>query len=232
MNQNNNFEEIPREELEKISRRISNFGAILIAAAIIGVCFAIAKIDDITLKIVIAAVACVVGGVGAFIMIISAVATKESARQDNFFLYNKKTKTNVDVAELTVPEVRKRLMALMASYKHRGKLYIGDLFDERMRIPEHFKPLFCYELLCELSDENGADAEAFLSFGDECAEVFIKYLSQSGDYEIATRIKSYITDFSSGKENASEFKQYITEQKPTLEANMLKYAKNNIKKFG
>ncbi len=232
MNQNNNLEEIPREELEKISRRISNFGAILIAVAIIGFCFAIAKIDDLTVKIIIAVIACFVGAVGAFLMIIAAIGTKDMSRPDNFFLYNTKTKENIDVSELTVDEVRKRLIKFMASYKHRGKLYIGDLFDERMRIPEHFKPLFCYELLCELCDENGADAEAFLSFGNECAEVFTKYLSQSGDYELAMKIRGYITDFSSGKKNVEEFRQYIFSKKAFLEERMLQYATSNIKKFG
>lgn len=232
MNQNNNLEEIPREELEKISRRISNVGAVLIAVAIIGVCFAIAKVDDLTIKIIVAVVACCIGAIGAFLMIIAAVGSREAGREDNFFLYNKKTKTNIDVSELTVSEVRGRLTSLMASYKHRGKLYIGDLFDERMRIPEHFKPLFCYELLCELSDENGADAEAFLSFGNECAEVFIKYLSQSGDYEIAAKVRGYILDFSNGKKNADEFREYISSKKTFLEERMLRYAVNNIKKFG
>ena len=116
MNQNNHPEEIPREELEKISRRISNFGAILIAVAIIGVCFAVAKIDDLTVKIIVAVVACFIGAVGAFLMIIAAVGAREAGRKDNFFLYNKKTKTNIDVSELTVAEVRGRLTSLMASY--------------------------------------------------------------------------------------------------------------------
>ena len=232
MNQHNNFEDIPKEELEKVSRRVSNFGAILIAAAIIGFCFAIAKVDDLTFKIIIAVVAVIVGIVGAFIMIVVAVASKDFRSQNNFFLYNKKTKTNSDVSELTVAEVRGRITSLMASYKHRGKLYIGDLFDERMRIPEHFKPLFCYELLCELSDENSADAEAFLSFGNECAEVFTKYLSQSGDYELAMKIRGFILDFAGGKKNVEEFKEYVTSKRDFIESRMLQYATSNIKKFG
>ena len=232
MNQDNNLNEIPKEELEKIARRISNFGAILIAVAFVGVCFAIAKIDDLIIKIIVSAISAIIGVVGIFIMVLVAIGSREAGRQNNFFLYNKKKKENMDISELTVKEVRDRLVSYMDSYKHRGRLYIGDLFDERMQIPDQFKPLFCYELLCEIGDNNGADAETFLSFGQECADIFSKYLSQNGDYELASKVKGYILDFSSGKKNTEEFKSFISSQKASLEEKMLKYTVSNIKKFG
>ena len=232
MSQRNNFEEIPREEVEAFARKVSNFGAILIAAAIIGVCFAIAKIDDMTIKIIVAAISAVIGIVGAFIMIVVAIGLKEEGRKYNFFLYNKKKKQDMSVSELTISEIRGRLMAYMTSFKHRGKLYIGDLFDERQRIPEHFKILFCYELLCEIGDTKGADPEMFLSFGHECGEIFYRYLSQNGDHELGLKIKTFILEFGEGKENAQEFKNFIISKKQYLEEKMLDYTLNNIKKFG
>ena len=234
MNQRNDFEEFPREEVEAFARKISNFGAILIAVAIIGVCFAIAKIDDMTIKIIVAAISGIIGIVGAFIMIIVAIGLKGegAAQKNNFFLYNKKKKQDMPLSELTVPEIRERLTAFMASFKHRGKLYIGDLFDERQRIPEHFKILFCYELLCEIGDERGADPEIFLSFGHECGEIFYRYLSKNGDHELGLKVKTFILDFGEGKENVAEFKSFILSKKQYLEEKMLDYTLNNIKKFG
>lgn len=232
MNQNNNFDDIPKDFLETMSRRISNFGAILIAAAVIGVCFAIAKIDHEVVKVAVIAFSCLVGAVGVFLMIIAAVGASESRPRHNFFLYNKKKKQDMAVSELTVPHIREKLTAFMASFKHRGKLYVGDLFDERQQIPDHFKTLFCYELLCELGDKNGADPEVFLSFGQECAEIFYKYLSHNGDYELGLKIKTYILDFSDGKKNVDEFKSFIVGKKQYLEERMLNYTVNNIKKFG
>mgnify|MGYP003290624575 CR=1 FL=1 len=232
MNQNNNFDDIPRDFLETMSRRISNFGAILIAAAIIGVCFAIAKIDHEVTKIAVIVFSCIVGVVGVFLMIVAAVGASESGPRHNFFLYNKKKKQDMAINELTVSLVREKLTMFMASFKHRGKLYIGDLFDERQRIPEPFKTLFCYELLCELSDENGADPELFLSFGQECGEIFYKYLSQNGDYDLGLKIKTYILDFSNGEKNVDEFKSFIVAKKRYLEEKMLEYTVKNIKKFG
>lgn len=235
MNQNNNMDDIPQEVLEKMARRLSNFGAILIAAAIVGVCFAIAKIESSSIKIVVAAISAAVGLIGIFLMIVAGVGSRvspERPAKNNFFLYNRKERQNIEISELTVHLIRDKLTAYMSSFKHRGKLYIGDLFDERSQIPDHFKPLFCYELLCEISDENGADAETFLSFGYECAEIFSKYLSQNEDYSLAMDVKTYILDFASGKSNVEEFKSYLTSKKQYIENKMLDYTKSNIKKFG
>ena len=232
MNQNNNFDDIPREFIETMSRRLSNVGAILIGAAIIGICFAIARMDNEGIKVAIIAGAGIVGVAGIFLMIIAYVGASETRNKHNFFLYNKKKKQDMAIGELTVSEIRNRLTSFMASYKHRGKLYIGDLFDERQMIPEHFKILFCYELLCEIGDEKGADPEVFLSFGHECGEIFYRYLSKNGDHELGLKIKTYILEFGEGKENVDEFKGFILSKKQYLEEKMLNYTVDNIQKFG
>ena len=142
MNQNNNFDDIPKEFIETMSRRLSNVGAILIGAAIIGICFAIARMDNEVIKIAIILFSCLVGALGIFLIIIACVGASEIRPKHNFFLYNKKKKQDMAIGELTISEIRNRLTAFMSSFKHRGKLYVGDLFDERQRIPEHFKKLF------------------------------------------------------------------------------------------
>ena len=232
MNQNNNLDDIPKEFLETMSRRISNFGAILIGAAIIGVCFAIAKLDGETSRLLTIIISGAVGAVGIFLMIVAAVGASETREKHNFFLYNRKRKQEMAISELTVSEIRKRLTEFMAAFKYRGKLYIGDLFDERQRIPEHFKTLICYEVLCQIADKSFAESENFLSFGKECADVFYTYLSQNGDYEIALKIKTYILDFSEGRATAEEFRGYIASKKQHFEEKMLDFTVKNIKKFG
>ena len=232
MNQPQNFEDMPKEFLEKMTRRLSNFGAVMIGAAIIGVCFAIAKLDGETERLLTIVISCIVGAAGIFLMIVAGVGLSEMREKHNFFLYNKKSKSEMAISELTVSEIRNRLTAFMSAFKYRGKLYIGDLFDERQRIPDHFKTLICYEILCQIGDKSGADSENFLSFGNECAEVFYKYLSQNGDWEIALRIKTYILEFAEGKTSAEEFRGYIASQKQHLEEKMLDFTVKNIKKFG
>ena len=232
MNQPNNLDDIPKDFLETMSRRLSNFGAVLIGAAIIGVCFAIAKLESETSRLLTIVISCSVGAIGIFLMIVAAVGASEAKEKHNFFLYNKKKKQDMEIGELTVDEIRNRLAAFMSAFKYRGKLYIGDLFDDRQRIPDHFRTLICYEILCQIGDKSGADLENFLSFGNECAEVFYKYLSQNGDWEIGLKIKTYILEFAEGKTSAQEFKGYIESKKQHFEEKMLDFTVKNIKKFG
>lgn len=229
---NNNLDDIPKDALETIARRISNFGAILIAAAIIGVCFAIAKLDDEVMRVAVIIISALVGIVGIFLMIVATVGSKNENPKHNFFLYDKKKKQDIALSELTVPLIRERLYNFMSSFKHRGKLYIGDLFDARMRIPEHFKTLFCYEILCEIGEAQGTDPKLFLSFGHECADVFYRYLAFNGDHELALRLKTFIIEFSEGKENSEEFASFLSSKKEYMEEKMLDFTVKNIKKFG
>ena len=160
-----------------------------------------------------------------------AVGSRLEAKTNNIFLYDKKKKQDMPVSELTVSEIRTRLAAYMSAFKFRGRLYIGDLFDEKYtQIPEAIKPLFCYELLCQIG-ENRSNAEIFLSFGLECAEIFSKYLSQNEDYELALKIKGFIIDFSEGNKNTEEFQEFLVSQKEQLEQKMLNYTVKNIEKF-
>ena len=228
----NNLDDIPKEALEIMARRLSNFGAILIGAAIIGICFAIAKLEGEIPRTAVIVISCLVGLVGIFLMAVAAVGAKNELPKHNFFLYDKKKKQDISPSELTVSLIRERLYIFMSSFKHRGKLYIGDLFDERMRIPEHFKTLFCYEILCEIGEDRGTDPKIFLSFGLECADVFYGYLSHNGDHELALRLKTFILEFSEGKENSREFVSFLSSKKEYMEEKMLDFTVKNIKKFG
>ncbi len=232
INNNNNLNDIPKEAIETMARRLSNFGAILIGAAVIGVCFSIAKIEDEIFKLVGIALSGLVGAAGIFLMIVASVGAKNEFPKHNFFLYDKKGRKDIALSELTVSLVRERIALFMSSFKRRGKLYIGDLFDERMRIPEHFKTLFCYEILCQMGESTGADPKTFLSFGLECADTFYGYLAYNGDHELALKLKSFILDFSEGKENAEEFVSFLSSQKEYMEGKMLEFTVKNIKKFG
>lgn len=218
--------------IEEVGEKIIRFGAILVAAAIILFCFAYTKIESPLLQAVAFGFSGLLGCVGIFIIVVIAAGIRAEKHKTNFFLYDKKKKKNIELCDLTVTEIRKRLSDFMSTFKHRGKLYIGDLFDESRHIPEYFKPLFCYEVLCQIAEGSKSQAETFLSFGFECAEVFSKYLSQNSDYELASRIKSYIAEYSGGEHKTESFCSYISEQKQSIEEKMLNYTVTNIEKFG
>jgi len=227
LNPNNNNKDDNRE----IASKVAKFGAIVLGSAIILACFAYAKITNPILQITIGIIAAIIGCLGIFLLITVIYSIKASGANNNFFLYDKKKKQNIPISELTVAEIRMRLFSLMSIFKYKGKLYIGDLFSEDKNIPECFRTLFCYELLCEISEKNCAEAEIFLSFGNECANIFYKYLSENADYDLARDIKIYINDFSSGNNRVEEFHKYIISKKQQIEEKMLIYTVENIDKF-
>jgi hypothetical protein len=70
-----------------------------------------------------------------------------------------------------------------------------------------------------------------LSFGGECADVFSKYLRENEDYELATKLRSFIMEHSKENNNTESFKEYIKTKKEHISEKMLAYALKNIEKF-
>ena len=231
MNTNGNKPRNPSpEELSDLNDRIARFGAILVAIAVVLFCFAFAKVEASTLRIVLFLVSGLLAALGIFILVVVAVGSKMEKSKTNYFLYDKKTKQNILPSELTVGCVRERIARYMAAFKHRGRLYIGELFELPM-IPETFKPLFCYELLCQIAEDGNEKAEIFLSYGNECLAIFSKYLTHPEDYELVREIRNYMVKFSGENKTKFEFVQYLIEQKCLLEERMLSYTIRNIDKF-
>lgn len=228
MNPNENKE--PRE-IEAINDRICRFAAILMGLGAILGCYAYAKVDAPVPRLLLFIAAGFLLILGGFILLVVAVGSKQEKKpHTNFFLYDRRTKSNIEPKDLTVDEIRERVCRYMTSYMHRGKLYIGELFDEPT-IPDQFKTLFCYELLCQIAEDGEDKAEIFLSYGYECSEIFGGYLSSCEDYELARQIKGYVLDFPTHKEILSEFTSLLVSEKEHLESTMLRYTLENLHKF-
>lgn len=230
----NNKNSIERKDNSKDAvSKLIRIASVLIAIAIVGICFAYTKLDGTGIgQIAMYVISALLALFGAFIIFIMAYGTHLDKHRSNLFLYDKKIKKEIPVSELTVERIRERLVMQMSLFKRGGKLYVGDLFDNRVLIvPEAIKPLFCYELLCEIADEKGADPSVFLSFGVECADIFAKYLGENGDHELALKIKGYFFAYVDDKSIAEEFCEYVKSKKEHLQQNMLDYTVKNIEKF-
>ena len=212
--------------------KIIRICSVMIAVAIVLACFSYTKVDPGVAQIALYVLAGIIAIIGGFVIFVVAYGTHIEKQKRNFFLYDRKLKKDIPMDDLTVARVRERLVMHMSLFRHKGKLYIGDLFDSKTMIaPEILKPLFCYELLCEIADENGANASVFLSFGIECAEIFSKYLASNDDHELALKIKGYFFAYANDKTVSGEFREYIVSKKEHIEAKMLGYVKSNIEKF-
>ena len=232
MDQNNNTQEQKEAAKDAVSKLI-RIASVMIAIAIVGICFAYTKLDGTGIgQIAVYAVSALLALLGAFIIFVMAYGTHLDKHRNNLFLYDKKTKKDIPVSELTVERIRERLVLQMAVFKRGGKLYVGDLFESRViTVPEAIKTLFCYELLCEIADEKGADPSVFLSFGAECADIFTKYLGANDDHELALKIKGYFFAYADDKSVAEEFCEYVKSKKEHLQKNMLDFTVKNIEKF-
>ena len=212
--------------------KIIRICSVMIAVAIVLACFSYTKVDPGVAQIALYVLAGIIAIIGGFVIFVVAYGTHIEKQKRNFFLYDRKLKKDIPMDDLTVARVRERLVMHMSLFRHKGKLYIGDLFDSKTMIaPEILKPLFCYELLGEIADENGANASVFLSFGVECAEIFSKYLASNDDHELALKIKGYFFAYANDKTVSGEFREYIVSKKEHIEAKMLGYVKSNIEKF-
>lgn len=229
MNQNHQDPKF-KEKIDEFTGKIVRFFSLVLAASIIAFCYALTRLESGFFRILVFILSSLFGLLSIFVILVMLLGSTIEDDGKNFFLYDQKSKTEISTDELTVSSIREKLLRYMATFKRRGKLYIGDLFDDRHNIPEHFKPLFCYELLCEIAD-SGADAEIFLSFGLECAEIFSKYLTVNKDYDLALDVKLFFIDFSSGKKKSEDFRRYVISKKAHIEEMMLSYTKENIEKF-
>ena len=233
MEQNNKNTQEQKEAAKDAISKLIRIASVMIAIAIVGVCFAYTKLDGAGIgQIVVYVVSALLALLGAFVIFVMAYGTHLDKHRNNLFLYDKKTKKDIPVSELTVDRIRERLVMQMAVFKRGGKLYVGDLFESRViMVPEAIKTLFCYELLCEIADEKGADPSVFLSFGAECADIFTKYLGANNDHELALKIKGYFFAYADDKSVAEEFCEYVKSKKEHLQQSMLDFTVKNIEKF-
>lgn len=228
-----NKEKPSSEELLADARmKLIKIASVGIAGAIVLACYAYTRVEDTLTQTVLFGTSSLISTVAGILIIGMLSLGRAERNRKNFFLYDRKKKTDIPLSSLTFIEVRRRLTDFMAIFKRRGKLYIGDLFEENPHIPESFKTLFCYEILYELAiEEGGINARTFLSFGGECADIFSKYLRENGDYELANGIRGFICDYSEENDNSVDFRDYIRAKKEYIEAKMLGYTKQNIDKF-
>ncbi len=230
MEQNkNNLNE--NENPRPLGEGIIKLAAVLIGAAVVISCYSYTQVDEPFVQTVWYCVAAMLIVVASFLITVVVFARRADKHRNNFFLYDRKTRRDLPVSELTFGEMRKRLLGFMSIFRRRGKIFVGDLLVDEKAVPEHFKPLLCYEILYELATDDGMDAESFLSFGPECADVFSKYLRANEDYELAVNIRSFIFDFADGNKRIDEFKSFMSTKAKHIEGKMLDYARTNIEKF-
>ena len=213
------------------TERLVRGASIMIALAIVGICFAIARVEDTLTKIVIISVSCVLVGIAAILIASLAYLKYRQTHKRNFFLYDTKKKKDINVSDVDFALVRVKVQDYMSMFKRGRMLYVGELFVDRPWNVPGIKPLLCYELLYELAcEESVQSCHTFLSYGEECRKIFSQQLMECRDFELSEKMSNFFTDFKTNK-SAEEFCEYIKSQKSHIERAMVEYTRANIDKF-
>ena len=229
MNQNENKTPIIPADFGPLYK----FCAILIAIAIVTAAFTYKKVEDPLIQIVLFSLSGIIFTFAIYLIRTAHKAKQLTNRRVNYFLYDKKSGGDKNIDSLTFTEIREKIQKYMSFFRRGQKLYLGDLFDENIKIPQVFRPLFCFELLYSMSEdkEQNSRAKLFLSFGVECAGAFYAHLSRAGETELADDIRMFFSDFAAGKDNEKEFLEYLRSKKQHIEESVFKYLREHINEF-
>ena len=213
------------------TERLVRISSVMLALAIIGVCYGIARVEDASLKIGIFATSGVTAGIAVIFITSAAYLSYRKTHKRNFFLYDKRSRADRPVSELDFEYIREKVIEYMSIFKHGKRLYVGEIFIDTPWSVKEMKPLMCYELLYELSADGLDACRTFLGYGMECSRIFSEHLLQSGDVAMAADIANFFSDYARDNDVAKEFLQYVSSKKEHIEKRVVEYTKNNIDKF-
>ena len=207
--------------------------AVLLSIGFILFCLGFVRVEAPFWRFAIISLGSVLCFLGITLFLTIRSAKKFAKQKHNYFLYDRKTKKDIDVDSLTFSDVRAKVQKYMSFFKRGGKLYVGDLFNNDIKIPPAIRTLFCYELLYEISDGGAGveKAKRFLSFGNECAGVFYVHLSAAGEIQLAEKLRSYFNGHASGDDSSEKLHRFLDANKPYLEAAIIKFTKDHINEF-
>lgn len=229
MNQNENKTPIIPADFGPIYK----FCAILFAIATVLAVFTYKKVEEPLIQIALFTLSGMLLSFSVYLLRTVIKAKKFTDRRVNYFLYDKKHGGDRHIDSLTFTEIREKIQRYMSLFRRGKNLYLGDLFDENLKIPQVFRPLFCFEILYAMSEDTNQNSRAklFLSFGVDCAGAFYAHLSKAGATELADDIKKFFSDFAAGANNEGEFLEYLRSKKKTIEEWVFKYLREHINEF-
>ncbi len=201
------------------------FAVIAIILLIVGIVYSGDHVFTKIMIFVVAALSLALAGELAYLCFISV------DKQQNFFLYDSKTKRNIPVDQLTFGLINNRMNKFFAGYAaSEGKIWTDGILDNpELDMAEEFKPVVAYKLLFNIAHMNVDNGwKCFEVASAQTVDFICKGLEQNGDNEIAKnlRLMKAAQPF-----QITYVKQYLVNNKSYLQAKMFRYVRDNIEKF-
>lgn len=153
-------------------------------------------------------------------------------KSQNVFLYDKKTKRNIDVEELTYERICE-FLELYIGIILQGKKYLlfSEIFNNDIleNVPEVFHVLIQMRLLLLWMETDASDKWVLLATRNkDYINTMEDTLFQIGEYQISSRLQ-YLWSSYSGDD--TEIKDFFTKKIDYLKEFILNYVKDNIHSF-
>ncbi len=176
------------------------------------------------LLFLVAVVSLAAAGEVAFILWFS-----KGGDEPNFFLFDRATKRNIAVENLSDKVINDRMMEFFSKYAaSEGKLWTSGVLED-CDMEEQYKPAVAYKLLYDLALINkDAGWKCFDAATVSTVEFICSGLEQNADVDMA----GYIRQFKNSQPlNMEQFKQFIISNKDYFGPKLCMYVRDNISKF-
>ncbi len=175
--------------------------------------------------IVAAALSFVVTGELAYMLFISNSVTP------NYFLYDANAKRNISVNALNINIVNSRMVNYFSNFAtSEGKLWTDKVLeDPELDMADEFKPIVAYKLLIDLAQmDQESGWKCFENASAETVAFVCAGLEMNGEKEIAENLMKMkaVHPF-----QVKYVRDYLISNKAYLQTKMMRYVRENIKKF-
>ena len=156
-----------------------------------------------------------------------------AAEQENFFLYDSHTKTNITPDELDFDRINRKMTQVMAALTTKAaQVWTENIFENDNEVFEEddsFIPLVAYKILYDLHDKaNDSVWNLYLIADASIIDSIVKALEQNEDYELGKAFKFLHSNAAGSYERTEKF---LSDNKRYIQSKMVKYVKANINRF-
>ncbi len=154
-------------------------------------------------------------------------------RKPNFFLYDQRTNSNINVEDLEFSQVNGKMTYFLTTISdHPSQLWEQNIIGsehEQFGEDDLYRPLVAYKMLYALVEHDSpAQWQWYLASGGEVIESVAAAVAMSGDEGLANAVRKL---HATAAGDYAKTRKFLCDNRVYLEKKMLKYVKSNIDKF-
>ena len=152
----------------------------------------------------------------------------------NFFLYDAKSKSNVEIDMLDFNLINKKMTFVMTTLASSASdAWKENIFSEDKDVfadgDDAFVPLVAYKMLYDLCERANEEVwQSYINADKEIVEAVASALELNGDVDLGKAFR-FLHENADGDYERTE--KFLTDNKKYIQNKMLKYVKENIDRF-